>query len=286
MVPRHTPTPPSPTSSTIDRLNNLPPVPSYTPDESKRTQFHRKVIQHINAIKEMNAEQREIVIAKFSVRDQPLIRSLLRVADAGILVDAAVIDELDYEYQQLKRIADHEALFGESTTPSPTTPTSANSVESYISANGGGPSYRHVPRRPAHRINVETRGGYTFRADRRVYDDTMEVESAIPLPTTPSVESYISANGGGPNYRRVPKRPRRRSIAAPRGEFTFRVDRQMFDDMMVVGAELEPGDIGNRKRKVRSVGKAIKRPRTTVTPPVRKMKGAINSFRNYDTLRS
>jgi len=270
----------------MDRLNNLPPVPSYTPDESKRTQFHRQVIKHVYVLQRMSPAEREVAIATLDPHDRQIYRGLVRVADQGILVDPGVIDEFDLEYQQLKQIADHEALFGESATPSPTTPTSANSVESYISANGDGPSYRRVPRRPARHINVETRGGYTFRADRRMYDDTMEVESAIPLPTTPSVESYIRANGDSPNYRRVPKRPGRRSIAAPRGEFTFRVDRQMFDDMMVVGAELEPGDIGNRKRKVRSVGKAIKRPRTTVDPPVRKMKGAINSFRNYDTLRS
>lgn len=170
----------------------------------------------------MTPANREAALATWHEHDQPILRNLLRVADAGILVDAGVIDELDYDYQQLKRIADHE-----STTPSPTIPTSASSVESYINANGDGPNHRHVPELPA-----------------------------------------------------------RRFIAAPRGEFTFRVDRQMFDDMQVVGAELEPGDVGNRKRKVRSVGKAIKRQRFTDTPPVRRRKGAINSFRNYDTLRS
>ena len=214
----------------MDRLNNLPPVPSYTPDESKRTQFHRQVIKHVYILQRMSPAEREVAIATLDPHDRQIYRGLVRVADQGILVDAGVIDEFDLDYQQLKRIADHEALFGESATPSPTTPTSANSVRSYISANGDGPRYRYAPP--------------------------------------------------------IRRRSARRDIQAPRGEFTFRVDRQMFDDMMVVGAELEPGDIGNRKRKVRSVGKAIKRPRTTVTPPVRKMKGAINSFRNYDTLRS
>jgi hypothetical protein len=177
----------------------------------------------------MTPADREAALATWHEHDQPILRNLLRVADQGILVDAAVIDEFDYDYQQLKRIADHQELFGESATASPITPKSASSVESAISANGDGPRYRYVQAR---------------------------------------------------------RRSVRRNIQAPRGEFTFRVGRQLFEDMRVDGAELEPGDIGNRKRKVRGVEKAIKRQRSTVAAPVRRRKGTINSFRNYDTLRS
>lgn len=221
----------SPSSSTMDRLELLTvPDSPISETKSKRAAFYADVLKYLDGIKPLNSRQRDVEIAKLDPNDRKLFMDVLRVADAGVRIDTNVIDQLDTAYQTAlleRNRAELQALFGESATPSPTTPTSAASVESYISANGDGPSFRHVPRRPG-----------------------------------------------------------RRFIVAPRGEFTFRVDRQMFDDMMVVGAELEPGDIGNRKRKVRSIGKAIKRQRTTVAPPVRKMKGAINSFRNYDTLRS
>jgi len=228
VVPQNTPSIASPTSSTMERLDELQ-VPTAPIDESKRTIFQRQIIMHVKAIQKMSPEEREKAFASWHAYDQPILRSLVRVADQGVTIDAATVDEFDPDYLQLKRIADHQELFGEYQTPSPITPKSASSVESLISANGDGPRYRPVP--PIRRRSV------------------------------------------------------RRNIQAPRGEFTFRVGRQLFEDMRVDGAELEPGDIGNRKRKVKSVEKAIKRQRSTA-PQVRRRKGAINSFRNYDTLRS